>query len=164
VAQQRLLIAWHSQTGAARKLAEAVYRGARTAQTIELVSAHASTLNSADLLAADAYIFVTPEYLGTMAGVMKDLFDRSYYDLLERCNGRGYAACISAGSAGHGALAQLERIATGLRLQRLAEPLIVNTQAQTPAAILAPKQLSDAQQEAARTLGATVAWRLQEGI
>ena len=41
-----------------------------------------------DLLQADGYIFVTPENLASMAGVMKDFFDRTYYAVLERITGR----------------------------------------------------------------------------
>jgi thioredoxin-like negative regulator of GroEL len=42
-----------------------------------------------------------------------------------------------AGSDGSGAVRQLERIVTGWRLRRVAEPLIVCTHAQTPEAIAA---------------------------
>ena len=35
-----------------------------------------------DLLSADGYLFVTPENLATMAGLMKDFFDRCYYPVL----------------------------------------------------------------------------------
>ena len=41
---------------------------------------------------------------------------------------------IAAGSDGKGAQAQIDRIVTGWRLRRVAEPLIVNLAAQTPEA------------------------------
>lgn len=87
----------------------------------------------------DGYLFAAPENLATLAGVMKDFFDRTYYAVLERLNGRPYAQIISAGSDGTGAARRLARIATGWRLREAAEPLIVVTPAQTPEAILAPK-------------------------
>ena len=58
------------------------------------------------LLAAGAYLFVCPENLGTMTGMMKEMFDRCYYPLLGRVEGRAYATVIAAGSDGAGAQAQ----------------------------------------------------------
>jgi multimeric flavodoxin WrbA len=89
-----------------------------------------------DLLSADGFIFATPENLATMAGLMKDFFDRTYYAALDRLNGRPYACLICAGSDGSGAARQVERIATGWRLKQVAPTLIVCTHAQTPEAIL----------------------------
>ena len=37
-----------------------------------------------DVLAADGYLFATPENLAAMAGLMKDFFDRTYYAALGR--------------------------------------------------------------------------------
>jgi len=48
---------------------------------------------------------------------------------------------IAAGSDGSGAQAQIDRIVTGWRLRRVAEPLIAVTGAQTREAILAPKRV-----------------------
>jgi multimeric flavodoxin WrbA len=39
-------------------------------------------------LNAHGYVFVTPETLGSMAGLMKDFFDRTYYAALDQINGR----------------------------------------------------------------------------
>ena len=91
------------------------------------------------LLAADGYLFACPENLAAMAGLMKDFFDRCYYPALERLNGRPYAALICAGSDGSNAARQLERIATGWRLEQIAPTLIVCTHAQTPEQILREK-------------------------
>ena len=94
---------------------------------------------AADVLAADGYIFATPETLAAISGLMKDFFDRTYYAALERINGRPYASLICAGSDGQNAARQIERIATGWRLRAVAEPVIVCTHAQTPEAIFAPR-------------------------
>ncbi len=45
--------------------------------------------------------------------MMKDLFDRTYYPALDRISERPYATLIGAGSDGHNAARQVERIATG---------------------------------------------------
>ena len=95
---------------------------------------------------------------------MKDLFDRCYYPLLGRIEGRPYASLIAAGSDGQGAQAQLGRIVTGWRLRRVADPVIVNLAAQTPEAILAPKQLPEAARIRACELGQALAAGLQLGV
>jgi multimeric flavodoxin WrbA len=117
-----------------------------------------------DVLAASACLFVMPEMLGSMAGRMKDFFDRVYYGVLDRMNGRPYGIIVSAGSDGQGAVRQAERIATGWRMRRVVEPLIVCTDAQTPERILAPKVVGDADRARAGEVGATLALGLQMGL
>lgn len=155
-----LAIIWHSRTGATRALAEAAHAagGARS----RLIAADQA--RPEDLLAAQGYLFACPENLGTMSGAMKEFFDRSYYPLLGQIEGRPYASIISAGSDGKGTQAQLDRIVTGWRLRRVAEPLLVNLAAQTPEAILAPKAVPPAALAAAATLGAAMAEGLSAGI
>jgi multimeric flavodoxin WrbA len=116
------------------------------------------------LLSAAGYLFVCPENLGTMSGVMKECFDRNYYALLGEIEGRPYATIIAAGSDGAGAQAQIERIVTGWRLRRVAEPLIVNLGAQTPAAILAEKQVAANHLQQCHTLGCALGEGLIMGI
>ena len=118
----------------------------------------------ARLLAAGGYLFVCPENLASMTGTMKEIFDRAYYPLLGRIEGRPYATAIAAGSDGRGAQAQIDRIVTGWRLKRVAEPLIVNLGAQTPEAILAAKTVPTAELERCRELGAALAEGLALGV
>ena len=116
-----------------------------------------------DLLAAQGFIFACPENLATMSGAMKEFFDRCYYPLLGRIEGRAYATLIAAGSDGSGAQRQIDRIATGWRLRRIAEAVIVNTAAQTAKAILAPKAVAAAELERCRALGQAIAAGLTMG-
>lgn len=116
------------------------------------------------MLAAAGYLFACPENLGTMSGAMKEMFDRCYYPLLGQVEGRPYASLIAAGSDGHGAQAQLDRIVTGWRLRRIADPVIVNLAAQTPEAILAPKQVPARALDSARELGQALAAGLELGV
>jgi NAD(P)H-dependent FMN reductase len=125
---------------------------------------HAPAAGPHDVLAADGYLFATPENLATMAGLMKDFFDRIYYPALDRINGRPYAALICAGSDGTGAARQIARIATGLRLKEVAPPLIVITNAQTPEAILAPKTIRSEDLLRCAELGAGLAAGLAAGV
>ena len=117
-----------------------------------------------DLLAADAYLFATPENLAAIAGLMKDFFDRCYYPVLGRIEGRPYATLICAGSDGSNAARQVERICTGWRLKAAAPALIVCTHAQTPEDILAPKQIPVDELKRADELGAALAAGVAIGV
>ena len=155
-----LAIVWHSRTGAAEAMARAAHQGAGKAGLL----LRAEDAAPAAMLAAGGYLFIGPENLGALSGTMKEMFDRCYYPLLGRIEGRSYATAIAAGSAGQGAQAQIDRIVTGWRLRRAAEPLIVNLAAQTPEAILAPKRVGSEYLEHCRTLGAGLAEGLSLGI
>ena len=162
---KQLLIVWHSMTGGAGQLARAVADGARAGDEpviVRLQTARATTAH--DVLAADGYVFVAPENLASMSGVMKDFFDRIYYAALDRINGRPYACVVCAGSDGSGAVRQIQRIATGLRLKEAAPARIVSTHAQTPAAILAIKSIEPHELQQCRDLGAAFSAGLASGI
>jgi hypothetical protein len=158
--QPRLLILWHSRTGASAALARAAAEGAGAAAWL----VGAGEAGPDMLLAAEGYLFVCPENLGSMSGLMKEAFDRAYYPLLGKVEGRPYATLIAAGSDGEGAQRQIDRIATGWRLKRVAAPVIVNLAAQTPAAITAPKTVPQAALVQARDTGATLAQGLALGL
>jgi multimeric flavodoxin WrbA len=159
-----LLIVYHSLTGGTRQMAAAAVRGARTEPDIAVRLLTATEANGADVLAADGYIFASPENLAALAGRMKDFFDRTYYAVMDRINGRPYATLICAGSDGENAARQIARIATGWRLRAIADPLIVCTRAQRPEAILAPKLIGPAELDRCAELGATFAAGLATGI
>ena len=125
---------------------------------------HAPDAGPHDVLAADGYLFATPENLASMAGLMKDFFDRCYYAALGRIEGRPYAAMICAGSDGSSAARQVERIATGWRLKAVAPTLIVCTHAQTPEEIQRSKRIGAADLERCRDLGAGLAAGLALGV
>jgi multimeric flavodoxin WrbA len=99
-----------------------------------------------------------------MAGRMKDFFDRTYYDALDRVNGRPYGTLVCAGSDGQNAVRQIVRIATGWRLRSVADPIVICTHAQTPDTILAPKVIPPADLDRCRDLGAALAAGLAAGI
>lgn len=132
-----LVTIWHSRTGAAQAMAEAAHAGAAGEGPARLITA--AEAKAEDLLAASGYLFVCPENLGALTGAMKEFFDKCYYPLLGRIEGRAYATAIAAGSDGTGAERQLDRIVTGWRLRRIAAGIIVNLGAQTPKEILRPK-------------------------
>jgi multimeric flavodoxin WrbA len=159
-----LLIVYHSLTGGAQQMAQAAASGAGTESETSVRLLSATDAGPDDVLTADGYLFATPENLAAIAGRMKDFFDRTYYPVLDRINGRPYAVMVCAGSDGHNAARQIARIATGWRLRPVAEPLIICTRAQTPEAILAPKTIPSAVLDQCRDLGAYLAAGLAAGI
>jgi NAD(P)H-dependent FMN reductase len=159
-----LLIVFHSRTGGTSRMAEAAAHGAGGEADVCVRLLTAPVAQPEDVLAADGYIFATPENLASMAGLMKDFFDRTYYPVLDRINGRPYAALVCAGSDGSNAVRQIERIVTGWRLRAVADPLIVCTHAQTPEAILAPKTIGRDDLDHCAEIGAALAAGLAMGI
>ena len=151
---RRLLIVWHSRTGASEQMAQAAAEAARAEIFVDCL--RANEVEPTVMLAASAYLFVCPENLGTMSGAMKEFFDTHYYPVLGRIEGRAYATIIAAGSDGTGAQRQLDRIATGWRLKRVVDPIIVGFDAQTPEAILAEKKVSETDLDRCREIGAAL--------
>ncbi len=159
-----LLIVYHSMTGGTRQMAEAAAGAARTQPDVAVRLLRAPDAGPNDVLAADGYLFATPENLAAIAGLMKDFFDRCYYPALDRIQGRPYAALVCAGSDGGNALRQIERIATGWRLKAVAPGLVVCTHAQTPERILAPKVIGADELARCAELGEGLAAGLSAGV
>jgi len=153
-----LLVIWHSRTGASEQMAIAAssHANARLMRAREVMSE--------DLLRASGYIFVCPENLATMSGEMKEMFDVNYYSVLGKLEGRPYASIIAAGSDGMGTQQQLDRIALGWRLKRVAEPMIVNFAAQTAEEIWSPKILPPSIQKGCLELGQSIAEGIAMGV
>lgn len=162
VVMAKLLIAYHSRTGGTRQMAEAAADAAR--EETQTVLKPAYDAGPDDLLAADGYIFAAPENLAAISGVMKDFYDRCYYPVLGRIEGRPYAQMVCAGSDGENAARQTARIATGWRLKEVQPPLIICTHAQTPEEILAEKTIEKSDLEKCRELGAALGAGLAMGV
>jgi len=121
---KRLTIIYHSQSGNTQQLAEAVAAGARDEEGLIVSLKTAFDAQLEDLLAADGLLFGTPENFGTMSGALKDFFDRTYYPAEPHQINLPYGVFISAGNDGSGAVREIERIALGYPLRRIAEPVI----------------------------------------
>ena len=159
-----LLIVYQSLTGGTRQMAEAAADAARLEEGVTVRLLRATDAGAEDVLGADGYLFAAPENLAAIAGLMKDFFDRCYYPVLERINGRPYGAMVCAGSDGQNALRQMDRIATGWRLRSVAPGLIVCTHAQTPERILAPKTIEAGDLARCAELGGGLAAGLAAGV
>jgi multimeric flavodoxin WrbA len=161
---KKLLVVYHSMTGGTLQMAHAAAAGARVEPGVAVSLLRATEARAEHVLGADGYVFATPENLAGISGMMKDFFDRTYYAAFERINGRAFATLICAGSDGRNAAQQIDRIAAGWRLRRIADPYIVCTHAQTPEEILKPKKIEEACLTRCQELGRTLASGLALGI
>jgi hypothetical protein len=94
-----------------------------------------------------------------MAGMAKDFLERVYYPCEGRLDGRAWSHFICCGTDGRGALRDLERIATGLRLRRV-HPGVLWRSGRTAVALTVPDDVLGA----CRELGATMAAGLAAGM
>ncbi len=161
---KKLLIVYYSYTGGTAQMVEAAAKAARVEDGTGVRVIRAEDCRPEEMLSADGYIFATPENLAAIAGVMKAFFDRCYYPVLGKIEGRPYAAMICAGSDGENAKTQVERIATGWRLKKVIDTPIICTHAQTEEAILAPKNIPQADRDRCAEIGATLSAGLAMGV
>ena len=112
--QKDILIVYHSQGGTMASLAQRFARGAAREEEVEVTLRRAGEASLNDLLRCRAIAIGSPEYFGTMAGMIKDFFDRTYIEAQERTIGLPFVLLVCAGNDGRGAIAQIERIATGI--------------------------------------------------
>ena len=133
---------------------EAVRAGAEddAIEDVTVRCLHAPNAGPEDLRWAHGLLFGTPENFGTMFGLLKDFFDRTFYAVEGELAPLPYALFISAGNDGRGAVREIERIARGYPFTQVAEPLIVRGPPTEDA-------LGDA-----RELGMTLAAGLSAGI
>lgn len=143
-------------------MAEAALKAAQAEGEAKLLRARET--QAEDLLKASAYLFAAPENLAALSGEMKEFFDRTYYPVLGKLEGRPYAQMVCAGSDGENAVRQTARIAKGWRLKEVQDALIICTHAQTEEAILAPKTISKDDLQKCHDLGAALSAGLSMGV
>jgi len=149
---KKLLITYHAPGSRTRQLVDAVLKGARTMEETQTSIKGAFDTTAEDLITADAIIFGTPENFGYMSGALKDLFDRTFYLCENKVDAKPYAVFVSAGNDGTGAVFNIDRICTGLKMKKVFEPVIavkINT----------PQVLARCEE-----LGATLAAGLAYGV
>lgn len=122
-----LLVVHHTPSPGTRELLEAVLAGARDPDIddVEVVVKPALAATIPDMLEADGYLFGTTANFGYMAGAVKHFFDTVYYPSLDHVAGRPYGLWVHGNDDTVGAVASVEKIATGLELHAVAAPLTV---------------------------------------
>lgn len=116
----KLLIVYYSRFGSTEAMAEAVSEGASAAgATVSLKKAADAVAD--DLLDCDAAAFGSPNYYSYMAGVLKDFFDRIYYDVRGKVEDKPYGSFCSSGGSSTLALDSIDRVASlsSLRMKKV---------------------------------------------
>ncbi len=72
----QVLVIYYSRTGNTKLLAAEVARGVKEVQKVECVLKPTSEVTQQDLLDASAVIAGSPNYFGSMASELKEIFDR----------------------------------------------------------------------------------------
>jgi flavorubredoxin len=126
--RKNILIIYHSQGGTMEGMAHRLARGASQEENISVNLKKAGEADLDDLLNCDAIAIGSPEYFGTMAGMIKDFFDRTFEAAQQRTIGLPYSVFVCAGNDGRGALSQIDRLAAGYTWKKVQEHIrIVGT-------------------------------------
>jgi len=154
---KNLCVIHHSRSGSTATLCDAAVDGAgevtgTTFGPVELRVRGAFDAGPDDVLWADALLLATPARFGYMAGALKDFFERIYHPCLEQSAGLLYALIVKGDTDVDGAVASVQKIATGLRWRLVLPPLTV------------VGDITASDVERATELGGTLAAGLGEGI
>lgn len=150
-----LLVVHHSRAGHTEILVEAAVGAARAAvedSDLPVEALSAFEAGPDEVLRASGVLLATPARFGYMSGALKDFFERIYHPCLERTQGLPYALLVKGDTDTSGAVASVERIATGLAWRRVLPALEVVGE-------IRPEDL-----EAAAELGGSLAAGLDTGV
>jgi multimeric flavodoxin WrbA len=137
---KKLLITYHSQSGASARLARAARGGATAEPGVDVAVRRAWDAGVADLRWADGILLVTAENSGALSGGVKDFLDRTFYPAIEHGLVMPHALLVSAGNDGRGAVRQAQRIFSGYPFPPATEPVILRGEV-TPAHLSAAEEL-----------------------
>lgn len=123
---KKLLVIAHAPSENTMEMLSALIRGTSDTLIENTTVKYLAPLDTQpdDINSADAIIIGTTENLGYMAGLVKDVFDRCFYDCLEKTEGLPFTFYVRAGHDGTGTKRAIESITTGLKWRLVQEPLI----------------------------------------
>lgn len=106
-------------------MAHRLAKGAAKEENVTVTFKKAADATLDDLLNCNGIAIGSPEYFGTMAGMIKDFFDRTYEAAQEKTIGLPFIVFVCAGNDGRGAITQIERIAAGYKWKKVQEHIRV---------------------------------------
>jgi multimeric flavodoxin WrbA len=154
---RHLGVVHQSRAGSTLALCEAAVTAARevagtTTEPVEVRVWGAFDAGPDDVLWAHGLLLATPAHFGYMSGALKDFFERVYLPCRDHTAGRPYALIVKGDTDVDGAVASVQKIATGMQWTLILPPVTV------------VGAVTAADLERAAELGATVAAGLGEGI
>ncbi len=123
---KKVLIVYHSQSGNTARLARVFLKALAKDKTLSLRFLKADAATFDDMVWCDLIVFGAAEYLGTLSGMMKDFFDRTFHSAKSNQQHKPYGVFISAGNNGSRAVAEIDRIVKHYPFYKISEPLIIN--------------------------------------
>ena len=120
-----ILVIYHSQGGTMKLMARRLAEGAAREDNVAVVLKKAAEATIDDLLQCNGIAIGSPEYFGTMAGMIKDFFDRTYEAAKDKTIGLPFVVFVCAGNDGRGAITQIERIVAGYKWKKVKEHIRV---------------------------------------
>jgi len=124
--KKHIVIIAHQPSGNTKRMAEYALRACQhpDLQNISCELLTPFEANDDHVMHADGVILGTTENLAYMSGALKDFFDRSYNNLLDKKQGLPLVCFIRAGSDGTGTERAIKTIITGLKWRWIQAPLI----------------------------------------
>ncbi len=122
---KQLLIIAHTPSANTKALLVSCRSAVQAVQGLTTSILSPFDVNATTLEQADGIILFTTENFGYMSGALKDMFDRTYYSIIDTKRGLPYALVIRAGNDGTGAKRSTESILLGLGWSQAAETLIL---------------------------------------
>ena len=120
----RVLVAYHSMGGNTEKIARAVAEGAGGVEGVEVVLKSAIEVNTEDFKSADGFALGTPDYFSYMAGMLKDMFDRVFYEVKSHTEGKPCVCFLTHGGGGR-AMESLVKLSGSVKMKEAAEAVSV---------------------------------------
>ena len=121
----KVLVIYHSHTGNTEEMAKAVCQGAKSVAGVETTLKKAVEADVNDLLGCDAVGFGAPVCFGSMAGGLKDFFERTLPGAGGKVDGKPYIAFGSAGGGGKEAIESIDKICAAFKVKRIADGVVV---------------------------------------
>ncbi len=124
--RKKLLVIAHAPSENTQRMLDGLLKGANhnDIESVDVKYLAPLDTRADDIKSAQAIIIGTTENLGYMAGLIKDVFDRCYYNCIEHTEGLPFTFYVRAGNDGTGTKRAIESITTGLRWRLVQEPLI----------------------------------------
>ena len=147
-----LLVVHHSHGWRTSRMAEAIVAAALATGAVDVIARRACDATLADLTGADGYLFGMPETFGSLSGLLKDFFERTFYPAQGLLQGRPFALFVCAGNDGRGAVAAIQRIARGYGWREVQPALVL------------PSDAVESRLQECEELGTTMALGLAMGL
>ena len=119
-----VLVVYHSQGGNTWAAAEAVARGAENVEGAKVVLKEGLKATEEDLLSCDAIAVGTPDYFSTMAGGLKDFFDRIFYPTQGQVTDKPCGIFVTHGGGGK-AVESVKSVCGSFKFKVIADPVLV---------------------------------------